>query len=428
MRFVRYIVLFLTAVLLTCCTSESRETPVVPEEKDGGIVTLKLRVGISSTPGMDGGRDNARQTRAGEYSDGYPYEFEDAATVYEGINTLRVIIVDPASEVEHNELWRFSDKIPAAGDLYGDMEFKVKGGEKKRIYLIANEAGITPAIDFTQYVAGYQLTAATAASWNIYAGGILSEIPYIDNEGETKRYVPMSEFFDVDVVKESIPATTQSEVLFITRSVVKFSFFVNASEEIPESFRITSLEFNNVMQKGYLLPKNTEYLPGKYPLTSDFQRIVKSFSTPGFDDNRLHKAIFKPANFGLNAKLSSTTYKNSYAPQLYFMETRNNNDGNKFFLNCTVTWDYMDKGEKEPEESVFDYVELPNLPNFPRNTHVKVYITFSDRKFKALVDVVPYIGVDLKPEFGFGDIIKGEHIPNDDPGVKPVDPDVVVGK
>lgn len=392
------------AAMLGLCSCVYDE-PYRPDGgKGAGMVNLVLRVGINNSPSRG-------ETRAGgEYPDGYPYEFEPAATVYEGINTLRVIIVDANKRVEHNRVRDFEDRLPAVDEIYGEMEFGVKGGEVKRVYLIANEASISPAIDFSQWGAGSTLLDETAEKWEIFKpwGIAKTASPYINNEGPAKSYIPMSEFFDIDIQEASADeavTVTQSETLFITRSLVKFSFYLSASEDIPESFRISEIEFDNVMQKAFLLPNETVYSPAKMPLTDNFRRIVTSFNTPGFADNKVLPITFRPTDFGLNSKAESTTYRDSYIPQLYYCETKNNNTGNKFSLKLTVLWG-------DGEKTTYEDVTLPNLPSFPRNTHVKVYLTFADRKIIGAVDVVPYIGVDLKPTFGFEDLIIGEHRPS----------------
>ena len=400
------IILLATLAVLTGCTSEMPEP--VPGE-GAGTVNLVIRVGVNTSPGSRIGRDS-KPTRAGEYPSGYPYDFEPAATIYEGINTLRVIIVDPNNIVEHNAVWSFDDHAPSGDELYGDMGFKVKGGEAKRVYLIANEASITPSPNLRSYAPGETLTPETASRWLIYKSwgdGAKVATPYIDNQGSApKRYIPMSEFFELDIKKgKQDEVVTQSETLFLTRSLVKFSFYVSASPEIPESFRISNIEFDNVMEQGYLFPHETEYLPAKMPLTNDFQRIVTSFATPGFVGNKVLPISFAPIDFGLNSKAEATNYKDSYIPQLYFCETRNNNAGNIFRIKLTVLWG-------DGEETTYEEIKLPNLPSFPRNTHVKVYLTFADRAISGTVDLVPYVGIELKPSFGFSDFIIGEHRPS----------------
>lgn len=388
--FLKHIILLLTCVAtFVSCTSDA---PDPPGEGNGEKVRLLLRVGINAPAG------EAAQSRAaaGEYPDGYPYEFEDAATVYEGINTLRVIIVDAKGEVEHNKVSTFADRVPVNGDLYGDMEFAVKGDETKRVYLIANEASIVPAVDWTQYDTGTALPQATIEALQMYRSWDNAKpVPYVNNMGSTKSYVPMTEFFDVKIKAAETAGTVQSETLFITRAVVKFSFFLEAIGAVDESFRVSEITFNSIMQKSYLMPHETIYLPGKYPLAANFKRIVTSFETPGFSDNRVEPIVFGPASFGLNAPGSTTGYSAQYSPEYYFCETRNNNKDDIYTVNCKVEWPDSHTVETQT-------VQLPNLPSFPRNTHVKVYFRMVGRELNASVVLMPYIGVWLNPTFGIG--------------------------
>lgn len=388
--FLKHIIFVLVcAAAFVSCASDAPDPAV---NGSGGKVRLLLRVGINAPAGETAGSRAA----AGEYPDGYPYEFEDAATVYEGINTLRVIIVDARGVIEHNKVSTFPDRIPVNGDLYGDMEFGVKGDETKRVYLIANEASIVPAVDWTQYDAGSHLTETEMTKLVMYrdwTGKTAS--PYIDNTGVDKSYVPMTEFFDVKIKAAEGEGTVQSETLFITRAVVKFSFFAQSSSPVGESFRISSITFNSVMEKSYLIPNETSYLPAKYPLSPNFKRVVTAFETPGFSGNRVEPIVFTPASFGFNANGSTTAYENHYSPELYYCETRNSNAGDTYTVNCTVEW-----GDSQTTET--QTVQLPNLPSFPRNTHVKVYFRMVERKLNASVVLMPYIGVWLNPTFGVG--------------------------
>ena len=43
---------------------------------------------------------------------------------------------------------------------------------------------------------------------------------------------------------------------------------------------------------------------------------------------------------------------------------------------------------------------LPNLPQLPRNTHVVVNITINEHAMDCIVDVRPYTGITLEPDFG----------------------------
>lgn len=88
-------------------------------------------------------------------------------------------------------------------------------------------------------------------------------------------------------------------------------------------------------------------------------------------------------------------------PELYFNETSNNTEGNRFDIDIEVEFEGADKSVK------YYRVQLPNLPEFPRNTFVKVNLIMRERDLTAVVDVVPYISVPLNPIFGFEQINPG---------------------
>ena len=379
---------------------------------EGPIVTLRLAVGINSPQQMLDSR------AAGEYPAGFPYDFEAAATVWEGINTLRVVIVRPDNSIEGNNVFTFSDYVPKEGILYGPMEFPVKSNETKRIYLVANEASITPSVDWTQYVPGATLTSLQAEkmmqyrAWPVAVSDTLA-VPYIDNTGAqaTKKYVPMTEFFDtfIKAPADNSVKTSQSATYFITRNVVKFGFTVSSqtkdgSVAAPvNSFRVKSLTFRNVMQKSYLFPYETVYIPGKDENTTDFRRIISHFTTPGLADNLVRPYRFPVADkkLGVNSAGSSFASTQVYMPELYFNETSNNTEDNRFDIDVEVEFEGADESVK------YYRVQLPNLPEFPRNTFVKVNLIMRERDLTAVVDVVPYISVTLNPIFGFEQINPG---------------------
>ena len=397
------------AMLMVAGACSDTEAPVPAPPADGPVVTLSLSVGINSPQQM---RDSRA---AGEYPSGYPYDFEPAATVWEGINTLRIIIVRPDNSVEGNRMWNFSDLIPAEGNLYGAFEFPVKSAENKRVYLIANEASIAPSVDWTQYAIGSPLAPATAErmmqsqQWPLAVADSLAT-PYIDNTGDAsaKKYVPMSEFFDtyIDAPAQGATTTTQKATYFITRGVVKFGFSIASQNaqgvtNVPvNSFRVKSLVFRNVMQKAYVFPYETVYIPSKSDNTLDFRRVIAQFTTPGLNGNLVRPYHFPVDNIGFGVNASGSNYASTqvYMPELYFNETMNNTDGNRFDIDVEVEFEGMEGSVK------YYRLEMPNLPNFPRNTFVKVNFTMKENDLSAQVDVVPYIGVELKPIFGFTQI------------------------
>ena len=326
------------ALLCTLSLTSGCGHDSAPQGPESPGVSLVIRVAVNN-PGA------SRSTRAdNEDPEGYPYGFEAPATIYENIRTLRIIIVRPDNSVEHNRVEYFSPHPPAAGEEYGDFTFKVRLGdnddaesEKKRIYLIANEASISPAIDFTNgnFAVGASLSPSEMAGITAFSewmpGNIEDEsdfaAPYIDNENAeegNKLYIPMTEFFDVTVSRDgNAPnaVTVQRETLFITRNLVKFAFEFSKESSVPvESIRVKSISFSRLMQKEFLMPRNLFYRPAKYgadnSVTASTERVVTGFETPGYDGNLLRPYRFCPAKFGISGSgKEEPEYEATYTPE-----------------------------------------------------------------------------------------------------------------
>ena len=88
----------------------SSETPVEPEPEDTDVM-LCLSVTASNSADIyrPGTRTEEDPMRIQNPQDDN-YTFEDSVTVYERINTLRVIIVRPDHTVEYNRL----EKLPSS--------------------------------------------------------------------------------------------------------------------------------------------------------------------------------------------------------------------------------------------------------------------------------------------------------------------------
>lgn len=393
--------LLLTAMALTILAACSRASLDEPDAQSE-VVRLVIKVGIN-TPDGSLERGISRAYPEGEYPAGYEYGFEPAATVYEGINTMRVIVVNSQGIIEGNAIMNFADHIPEADDLYGDFTFHVKGGDTKRVYIIANEASVsTSVVDWKGYAPGTSLSPAEAESMVCHAAGTGDALAYIDNEtGSTPRYIPMSEFFDVYVRDaDTEEDLTQSARLFITRQLVKFAFTVNSSPSQDgsalnrESFRITEITVSGMSRSGYLFPNATEYLPAKSILAGagGNRRIITTYRCP--DDAGGESFTFRPDNLGLNLN-GATTHNVAYAPQLYFQESPVPAGG-----SYTVTVKVKPDSDTDQKEVTYGPVALPNLPSLPRNTFVKVDFSFKGYDLNCEVVLMPYIGVWLNPIFG----------------------------
>lgn len=436
-KYITSLLMLFSMLWLSGCEDYARILAPDVSQQGNGDVILSLNVSINNSKGG---------TRS----------FETAENSLEKIHSLRVIIVNAKDTVEHNVRVDMPEGIGV--DEIGELEFKVstKYGiitddiiqtEKKRIYLIANEDAIpsgnnvpTGMVDIRKFLEEdlkpgaifFQSTAKYIVIWNNWLetsenAPTLPEraTPFIDNEGEDKKYVLMSEFFDVNVTSNlTIAGEQKTEAnLFITRNLVKFRFSIKADEDLPP-FQVKKIIFSNVMQKEYLFPNETVYDPPKYDEDGKVtieNRVIESYTTPSFlhgDGNYVRPYIFEPDNFGCNNAAST---KDTYEPNLYFCETRNlDGNGNQIsFFSVSIEVEYPDmeeldeNGEPVKDSSgavqhvtaTYGPVELPNLSSLPRNTIVQVDMTLDKIKdLSAVVTLVPYIGVDLEPDFGFDDL------------------------
>lgn len=362
-------------------------------------------------------RSRASSTARSTDQDGYDYTYEEPDYSPERMHTLRVIIVRPSGTIEANEYLYRSFPQDGASEFHG-VRFKVVGGEKKSIYLVANEASI-PGLDLSsdlyrvgaefpaEEMAGFLLTTAEAGK------------PFIDNTGDVKTNVPMTEVFDINVkAPESEEDYYQSADLFITRALVKFSFTAKAADAPAVAYSIEELTIRSVASAQYLIPNSTLYTPAKYNeagMSSFEDRYIYRYATPA--DATVGECVFKPGNLNFPVDYRPGTLL-TYAPQLYFPETAlpvaPGGTDQEYILAVRLS------GDDEPCAEV----PLPNLPSLPRNTHVKVNISLENSDVKCTVDVVPYTAVPLNPSFGFDQLLPRPPIA---PGVKPpwvtIDPD-----
>ena len=373
---------------LVSCGTEDRPTP-----EQTPAVRLVISVGVNEPGGTDSrsAEGVTLMRAAGEYPEGHPYDFEPAATVYEGIRTLRVIVANGKSIVEGNKALSFTPHIPASGDLYGDLVFSVTDGDDKKVYVIANEE--STGVDWTQYDEGTKIDPSVISDLQIAAAGGAGQ-PFIDNTGDTKTYLPLTEVFDVPIPNnpKGQSTVTHDRELFVTRGAVKFLFqAVKKDGAVPvEPIRVKEISITGLAASQFLFPNETTYLPGKnvFAGAAGYRKIITDYVCP--EKVATGTYTFTPANFGLNASDGTTGYAQIFAPELYFPESPVPAKG--YMLTAKV--------EVGGKEVTFGPTALPNLPSLPRNTFVKVDLSFLDREVTFDVVLMPYIGVWLNPTFG----------------------------
>ncbi len=442
LKIVNILFTILSSVALSSCIFDNgSDCPDIhdPAEVSDGDVYLNLTVGVLN----DAVDPQSRASRTPADDETY---FEGPDSRYEKIKTLRVIIIRGAQnkdenengdnlqtnipylpeangEIEHNRLFTFSDD---GGVLFDNLVFKVHSGEDKRIYLLANEAFVkeNAGVDFDLLKEGTKYSA-----YDNEEGGYIERITLTadndhilinNSDAGNGTFIPMSEVFDFNVPFQSRPAGQPfieqiDKKFFITRSAVKFTFSIAAvnggmpptnSSATFENYYVTDVVFNQIADKEYFLPRETEYDPAKDETsTNDLNgRYITKYDIPGDATHKVYTfrgAAVPPAN-SENFIPRNKDYPLVWSVPYYFCESKYNPDTtNPYSVYITVK--AKDKEGKwiEGSEYTFEAEPLRNLPLLPRNTHVKVVMNIWKYDVQAVVTLVPYIGVDLRPSFGF---------------------------
>lgn len=386
-----FLKIFIVAVLVVSvigCTSGNADEPTVGNDRMA-VLTLNVYAG-------DPGAEPSLKSRVdGEASE--EVEFEKPAYVYERMHTLRVIVVRPNGLVEHNE--PLSGDIPEEGSSeYHGVRLNVIGGEKKDIYLFANESAVP--YDFTSIRIGnlFPVEAILGLQLQASDNGVL-----IDNTGDEKTYIPMSESFTIDVKAPEPDGSNfeQSADLFITRAAVKFGFFFSLEKAIPQDLYIKSITISKLGNTEFFLPRNAKYSPTK-ELLGFYDRYIYEYSVPVEVENKDYTFLLPEDT--MFTPMTGAADEIQFTPQLYFAET-----GVKSYTVSVTLMMYKDEEKKKKEEFTIEGVKLDNLPILPRNTFVKINAAIDTKSLEADVDVVPYTSVWLEPKFGFNFLLP--HVP-----------------
>lgn len=318
--------------------------------------------------------------------------FEPPVSAYEQISTMRIIVVDERGRVEHNRLLSFDSPV-----VNTKAVFKVKPLETKQIYLFGNELPKEGwegrgYYDFSSIRAGQRFPVEEIEALTM--GSLTPGAPMIDNTGATRTYLPINEHFErtltaTDPGTEEQPSETFS--LFVTRSGVKFSVEATYDGRLtsPQSvLTVDSVKINAIGNKEYLLPTATEYFPSKSVESSTDGRFITAYEVP--TDGVVNSIISLPAE--LTFPLSGQG-KSVYAPEIYYPETQLA-AGLKYQIQIVT-------GVKSTAGPLYsDWVDLPNLDDLPRNTHVIIKLHLEEQTLRCVVDLLPYREIELNPTYG----------------------------
>lgn len=373
----KYIILIiLSCILFSGCVYDA------PPQSDGGgkgSVYLKLNITTLDT------KEGSRATDDNNY-------FQQPAFIFETVKTMRVIIIRPNGEMEYNRML----ELGSDGKPINDSErFQVLGGEKKRIYLIVNEASIDYNFDIDNLKPGNVFPEKDIAGIQIARN---AGAPLYDNrgDGKTGTYIPMSEVFEVQVQPadpESTEDVYQTADLFVTRAAVKFSFNIKTSSSYTGSgLYVTGLRVNGISDREFFIPCNTVYNPAKYEPSNEplGGRFITSYTVPA---NAESGSYLFPISEAADIDWSVGQGMNiHYEPPIYLPES---DPKNSYSVGVLLS------DSESPNNIWLEAKLLDNLSSLPRNTHVIVNITInSDSDLQWEVKVVPYAEVKLDPIFG----------------------------
>lgn len=390
---------------------------LLPPNKEQ-FVNLDLSISIN-----DGLPSSSRAANVADYGDFDGYE--GPLNIYEKVRTLRVVIVKQDGTIEHNRMVTvkegYKDFIQSQNIINDNLQFRITANETKRIYLFANESAVndnkeeSEKFDFSSELTVGQPFPTTDVEAILIKRN--SEEAFIDNDTNPDKltYVPMSEFFEVDIPEfNEIPDIDGnldnpnaidkffSQTLFITRSLIKFSFTVKLKDEGIETTNLAlkGVKISNLANEGYYLPKSTRYNP-EWPDVSTNElggREIVDFKVPYEDPTPSDlTGLFSDCTFLFQNDLPISSNRKESGPIMIYLPESKTVGDNKYMVKLLFTND----------EDYYETLPL-SIKDIPRNTHVKINMLLSSSQLEATVQIVPYISVVLDPIFGFDEINPGK--------------------
>lgn len=330
------------------------ENAIEPEQSND-VVNFTVSVGVSKGTQIP---DAAKKAVTRGYTDNLSSEL---------MHTLRFIIVRPNGTVEHNRFYDFTTNAPI--EMY-EQAFKVVSGETKKVYLVANErttkAGNAKVInyDFNSIIPGKQFPE------NEYNNLLIT---LNSNNEELPTPLVMSECRTVNV-----PANRDlTAEMFIVRAASKFTFTIkNNSSDV---YNITKLTMDKMARKEYFLPRSTT---GETQYDKTTGELI-NYVVPTVGNNEYY-TFEKTLSYSVQQNQTVTI------PSFYLLEGRYTDSANaknykmSLTMNGTVFSEYF-----------------PNMKDLPRNVHVVVNVSISQKSVEWSTSIHPYNAVELRPGFGF---------------------------
>lgn len=360
--FTLMIALVVGMTLPSCSDDGQGPDDVSPQQLINYTVTLRV-AGDTQGSRADGFDDN-------DYTDGGDDGDLEAPVVgdFEKLDRVRLIVTNEAGVVEANYV-TFSHEITV----------KLTTG-KKKLYIIGNEGSwddfgsFASGIDWLSAAKGDNIGDVYTAMLNLSAGHSVME----------GTRLPITGSAEVELTKPQVPEDiNQSTEVWLHRAAVKFTFRMR--NNTSRKYTVTDLSLGGMSTAMYLMPKGIT-MGGKDGKTITAFDAVPDAAT--YDIVRT-LAVELPAKA---AEAADGEWIHLLDKPVYALEGKllENNAPKNYPLSITL--DGLISSEMKLKE-----VQLP------RGTHVYVNITLNkieDLDFDWQIDLVPYAGVTLEPDFG----------------------------
>lgn len=359
--FTLMIALVVGMTLPSCSDDGQGPDDVSPQQLINYTVTLRV-VGDTQGSRADGFDDN-------DYTDGGDDgDLEDPVGDFEKLDRVRLIVTNEAGVVEANYV-TFSHEITV----------KLTTG-KKKLYIIGNEGSwddfgsFASGIDWLSAAKGDNIGDVYTAMLNLSAGHSVME----------GTQLPITGSAEVELTEPQAPEDiNQSTEVWLHRAAVKFTFRMR--NNTSRKYTVTDLSLGGMSTAMYLIPKGIT-MGGKDGKTITAFDAVPDAAT--YDIVRT-LAVELPAKA---AEAADGEWIHLFDKPVYALEGKllENNAPKNYPLSITL--DGLISSEMKLKE-----VQLP------RGTHVYVNITLNkieDLDFDWQIDLVPYAGVTLEPDFG----------------------------
>ena len=371
-----------------------------------GMATLILNISTSRegtaslSEGSSTSSPGAKNTRGVTVNTG-DYNKPQAGEL---MRTLRVIIANGAGQVEHN---LFFDNL--GGEINDGNgidqvkttdQVKVIGNDRKTIYLIANENAITiEGVENASKYLGSFTTGKDIDETEMKALVLMADKHKENWNDNATRLLPITniEYFDVGQPYEE-PYTAN---LYVHRAAVKFTFLFNNNTGSHVS--LDSIYLIGESDREFLFPNadgytnydkpNNMYRPTVYhtPAGTNFRKVYENFNhlpIPVTTENETF-TIPRSLYFTEGSKLLGThTEGDKTIEDVYKIAVVIN--------GVRTPWKKLDWFYPEQPEAS----NIKEMVDLPRNTHVVVQFTLTDKGLKAVACVQPYAEQKLAPFFG----------------------------